>query len=153
MRLRNHRFARRGASMTEMAIVTLIFLALVIGLIDVGVGVFRYHLLSEVARHGARQVIVHGEYAPSDWKGGTWGPTEIDATASDTGIPIIDALQPRLVGCDLAKTTIKVTWLEGDTKVGQRVRVTVSAPYQPFTTLVVGRTIQLSASSTMLIAH
>ena len=81
MRCPNERVCRRGAAMVEAAIILPVFLLLIFGMIDVGMGVFRNNLLSEAARHGARQAIVHGAFAPTGWDGGPWGPR---ATAAGT---------------------------------------------------------------------
>ncbi len=51
---------RRGAAVLETALVLPAFLIITLGTLDLGVGVFRYHVLAQVARHGARQAIVHG---------------------------------------------------------------------------------------------
>ncbi len=57
--------------MVEMAIVLLLFLTLVFGMLDLGLGVYRFNELSQAAREVAREAVVHGEYAD---KLGPWGP-------------------------------------------------------------------------------
>ena len=80
---RSHRFRRRtsttpshrhGATMVEMAIVLLVFLMLVFGMLDLGLGVFRYNELAQASREVAREVVVHGAYAD---KLGVWGPGQV----------------------------------------------------------------------------
>ena len=147
--------------MLEMAIVLFWFLVLTMCMLDFGVGVFRYHILSQAARHGARRAIVHGELALPL---GVWGPNTIDVPATANGIPIVgngivddeddhDGLQRKLRGCDLEQTRVKVEWLSGSNAVGEPVRVTVTSPYQPVLFLNILQPIQLSASSRMTIAH
>jgi hypothetical protein len=132
----------------------LAFFLLILGMIDLGIGVFRFNQVSHAARHGARQVIVHGKHAPSGWNGGPWGITKLDCWASDVGTPIADALRPMLVGSHHDKTRIQVEWLETSNEVERNVRVTVTTPYQPILFNVFGAAaIDLSASSTMPIAH
>src|SRR5262245_26201074 len=64
------RSARRGAVLAEAAIVIFVFLILVFGMMDLGIGVARNNALSQAARQGVRQAIVHGRLAPSGWNGG-----------------------------------------------------------------------------------
>ena len=144
--------------MLEMAIVLFWFLVLTMCMLDFGVAVFRYNVLSQAARHGARRAIVHGEMALPL---GVWGPAAIDVPATANGIPIVgdgsandtDGLQRKLIGCDLDTTRIQVEWLSGSNAVGEPVRVTVTSPYQPVVFLNILQPIQLRASSRMTVAH
>jgi hypothetical protein len=139
-----------------------IFTILTSGILDLGMAVFRYNILANAARQGARRAIVHGQLAPP-LTVGVWGPTTIDKYASATGVPIIDGgvrqdggtpdgLKRLLVGCDLTQTKIKVEWIDNSNADGKRVRVTVSCPYTPLMTLLL-KSVTLQASSTMPIAH
>ena len=151
MRLRKPKAIRSGAALLEGAVVFGVFMTLVLGMLDLGIGVFRYHLVSEAARQGARQAIVHGKLAPPQQA--QWGPTTIDVTANTTGVPLVDAIKPFLVGFDLSQTHVKAEWIDGGGDPDMRVRVTVSCPYQPFITSIFRNPYNLSASSTMLITH
>jgi hypothetical protein len=139
--------------MLESALVLTAFLMLVLALIDLGRGVFRFNQLSQAARMGARQAMVHGNLAPAGWNGGPWGPTAIDCYADQAGTPIVDAVAPMLVACELDKTQIQVEWLNGSNAIEKNVRVTVTSPFQPIVTAFFGGSINLSASSTVPIAH
>lgn len=153
MRRLNQIKARHGATMVEAAVILTIFLLLIFGIIDLGRGVFRFNQLSQAARHGVRQAIVHGQFAPAGWNGGPWGPSAIDVPATAIGIPIVDAVKPMLMNCDLDNTRIQVTWLDGSNEVEKRVRVTITSPFQPVVVSFFGGAFNLSAASTMPIAH
>jgi Flp pilus assembly protein TadG len=154
VRLRSARTLRRGATLFEAALVLLIFLVLVLGMIDLGVGVARYNMISHAARQAARQVTVHGSLAPSGWQGGPWGPAGISTSADAAGVPVVTATQPFLFNCDLSRTTIRVDWIDGANGPGKRARVTVTSPYRPILTSVFGDvTLSLGATSTMAIVH
>ena len=143
--------ARRGATVLEMSIILSMLLMLTMGILDLGVGVFRYHILSQSARTAARRAIVHGSQANVL---GIWGPTAINSAANASGIPVIDAISPQLVGCDLSSTNVTVEWPDGDNKVGRRVKVTITSPYQPTLAFILpGGQITLTARTCMLIAH
>jgi Flp pilus assembly protein TadG len=146
---------RRGAAVLEMSIILMTFLVLTMGMLDLGIGVFRYHIVAQAARYGARRAIVHGDKANQL---GSWGTGAIDVVANANGIPIVDGaddgIAPMLVGCDLSQTQIQVQWLEGGNSYEQSVRVTVTSPYTPiFFFIFPNTTIDLTASSTMPIAH
>jgi hypothetical protein len=159
MRSTTHRPRRRGAVTTEAALVLPVFLTIVVGMVDLGVGVFRFNTLSNASRHGARQAIVHGERAPAGWNGGRWrpgtgsSPNAIDEV-STASVPAVDAIRPMLVNCPPNQTRVRYEWLGGTDAIGASVRCTVTSEYQPLLTVVFGGSvISLTASSTMPIAH
>ncbi len=146
---------RRGAAVLEMSIILMTFLVLTMGMLDMGIGVCRYHIVAQAARFGARRAIVHGDRATQL---GSWGTATIDVMANANGIPIVDGVDdgiaPMLIGCDLPQTRIRVEWLEGGNSFEQPVRVTLTSPYTPlFAFIFPIATIDLTASSTMGIAH
>lgn len=163
MRIRSRTLCRPGASMVESAIVILVFLIFVLGMIDLGVGVTRYHIASQGARCAARQAIVHGEFCPAGYKGGQWGTTPLDCAADDTSHPIVNEVRPFLTGLDPTETRLVVEWPGDDgiagnsddsNRVGKPVRVRVTTPFRPMLTFLFGNpTFTLRASSTMPIAH
>jgi Flp pilus assembly protein TadG len=160
MRLRRPQGRRRGATVVEAAVIITAFLMLILGTIDLGTAVFRYHVLSWAARQGARRTIVHGTLAPTG-NGGPWGPpasypttNPYTVTASNTSDPIANAIRPSLVGLDPSAVTITVTWPDGSDAVEKRVQVTLNTTWHPLMLFIFGnQTINLSASSEMPIAH
>ncbi len=150
----NRHGRRRGAVTLEAAIVIPIFLMIVLGMVDLGIGVFRQATLSQAARVAARKAAVHGQMAPSGWEGGTWGATAIDQNLTATGVAVVTAVKPLLASCPPAETRILVAWPDGNNKVGSRVRVQVTSPYQPIMTYIFGSlSVPLSATSTVQISH
>jgi len=140
----------RGTTTVEMALILLLFLTLVLGMLDLGIGVFRYNLLAQAARQGARQAIVHGSLAD---RLGPWGPQSYSGRGDDSH-PIADAVRPSLTAFDPSEVGIQADWIDGDNQFEQRVCVAVSAPYQPIMTFIFGSpTFTLQGTSTMPIAH
>jgi hypothetical protein len=161
-RIRKRRRPRRGATIVEMAIVLLTFLTLVLGMLDLGLGVARYNSLAHAARQGARQAIVHGSMADrlGPWGPATVGPFSLGATPPSIVLPSTDAadiaafIQPMLVHFNPAEVDVTVAWPEGGNEFGQPVTITLSAPFRPMMTFIFGNpTITLTAESTMSIAH
>ena len=143
--------ARSGAVMVEMAIILSVYLLLILGTFDLGIATYRYNTISQAARQGARQAIVHGKLAPPAMA--AWGPGTYNGTAND-GSVFAQAVTPMLVGFQLNNVTIRVEWLDGGNDIQQRVRYTVTTTYRPILTTVFSSTgYTQSAASTMPIAH
>src|SRR5437870_9265904 len=112
MRLPRRRRQRPGAVSLEGLVIFGVFMTLCLGMLDLGIGVFQYHVVSEAARQGARQAIFHGQMAPASWNGGPWGPSAINSKANVTGIPLVTSVQPLFVGIDLRQAKIIALWLD-----------------------------------------
>jgi hypothetical protein len=136
--------------MVEFAVVVLVFVTLVLGMLDLGYGVFQYHIVAEAARQGARQAIVHGGLAD---RLGPWGPASYSGAGSDTH-PLAEAVRPYLVGLDPNEVTIEAVWLDGGNGLDERVQITVGTPFRPIMTFIFNDpAFNLEATSTMRIAH
>lgn len=159
MRLNPRRPRRRGATLAESAMVTTAFIILLVGMLDLGMFVFRYNAVNQAARQGVRQAIVHGSLATSGWNGGPWGPSTygpVTASAAQSD-PKVQAIVPSLSGIDLSTVQVTYEWTgTGGTlnAAEQPVRVTVSTTWTPFLTSIFGASGKtVSAAATMLIAH
>lgn len=137
--------------MVEMAIVLSVFLLLVLGTMDLGIATYRYNTLSQAARQGVRQAVVHGSLAPPEMP--AWGPATYNGTAGD-GSAYAQAVSPMLAGFNLNTVTIKVEWPDGGNAIQQRARFTVTTIYYPIvTSFFPNSSYTMSAVSTMPIAH
>ena len=151
MRLTRRKSARRGAATLEAAITVTVFLTLVLGTVDLGVGVARYNTLSQAARYGARHGTVHGSLATVS---GKWGPTTVTEQADAGTDACVVATAGMLANCPLDESSVTFEWPDGDNEPGSRVRVTVTSAYRPMITFIFGNpSLTLSASSTMIISH
>jgi Flp pilus assembly protein TadG len=130
------------------------FLTLILGMVDLGLAVYRQQVLSRAARQGARLASLHGSAALT-----TWGTGSIDVFANTSGTPIVDTLNSNgaLNGLILSQTEVKVSWLDANNdpeSERNRVQVTITSPYTPMITWIFGSpTWTLSAASTMHISH
>ena len=143
---------RRGVAAVELAAVLFVFLTMVLGMLDLGIGVFRYHVLAAAARHGARQAIVHGSMADEL---GPWGPGKFNGNGADTH-PLAESIRTVLTGFQPADVKIVAEWPDGGNEFTNedRVRVSVSADYRPIMTFIFGNPkVTLEGTSTMPIAH
>lgn len=150
---------RRGVTVVETAVIIGTFLFLVLGMLDLGVGVFRHHILSNAARHAARKAIVRGSLAPNRDSVNTWGPpnfTNPYENTADQSDDIADTIRPYLVGLDPANVTIRMEWITSNEQNGRnRVTVTMTTEYRPIVMFMFGPNASFTqrASSTMLMAH
>jgi Flp pilus assembly protein TadG len=142
--------------MVELAVVLTLFLILVMGMLEMAITVFRYHVVSQGARQAARLAIVHGELAPKG-SGGLmtqWGPDTYQAadlsTANDE---IATGVKQYLTGLPLDQTSLTLQWPDGDSNLESRVQVTVTTQYSPFVTFLFSDDWLLTATSTMRIHH
>lgn len=149
-RRRKRSRSRRGTSAVETGLVLMVFLTLVLGMFDMGLAVFRYHVVAQAARVGARQAIVHGGMAD---RLGPWGPGAFLGTAASSH-PVANEVRASLSGIDPSATEVRADWLDGSNEFEDRVRVSVSTPYRPIMTFIFGNPeFTIRAASTMLIAH
>jgi Flp pilus assembly protein TadG len=145
---------RRGAVMAEAAIILPVFLFLALGTLDLGLAVFRNHTVAEASRQGARIASVHGSLATQL---GTWGTTAYSGAGNSTDtIPTAMNNAGAFAGLNPANVTVSVSWPDSgnNPQNGDRVEVAVSTTWTPMFTYVFGsRTVTLSATSIMPIAH
>jgi Flp pilus assembly protein TadG len=140
---------RPGVTTVEAAIVLGVLFVLVFGMLDLGILVFRQHVLSAAARHASRNASLHGSKAVVPWGPVTAGP----AAASD-GAPAPTAVRPHLFGLNPAEVTVKVEWPDGSNEPGDRVRVTLTSDYQHIMATIFGATPRrLTVTSTVPISH
>jgi hypothetical protein len=143
--------------MLEALLSLLLFLTLLFGALDLGLAVFRHHVLTQTARQISRAAIVHGSLAD---RLGPWGPDTLAGTVAGGGgdedpLSEIQAIaEPSLVGIPPQDATLQVEWIDGGNEPLDRVRVTVTTPFSPIMTFIFGNpSFDLTAQSTMQIAH
>lgn len=144
---------RQGATLVESAITLSAFLMLVLGTLDLGIGVLRYNTLSAAARIGGRAAIVHGSLAPPELA--AWDDQSGTDGVSAVILPLLNA-----EGIQDESITVAVTYADGPDKgtttndPGDTVTVQVSVPYKPaFGALLGLSNVTLTARTTMSIAH
>jgi Flp pilus assembly protein TadG len=91
---------RRGSALVETAVVYPVLFLLVLGIILMGISVFRYQQVAHAAREGARYAIVHGyKYAEE-----TGNPAATDVDIFD------NAIHPQMAKVSTTNITYAVTW-------------------------------------------
>jgi Flp pilus assembly protein TadG len=103
MMLHRQRRRRKGTVLLEAAFVYPVLFVLVLAIILLGVGVFRYQQVAHAAREGARYAAVHGTKYASD-------TGHSAATATDV---YNNAIKPHLSGAHTENITYDVKWYDG----------------------------------------
>lgn len=142
---------RRGAAAIETAIVLPVFLLIIIGLLDLGLAVFRYNTMAAAVRYGARQAIVHGAKAAPLRT--SWGPNTYSGPANDASELAI-AIQSRLFALDASQVQLTAEWPDGDNEPDHRVRITLRYQQRAIVPELLGYPpLNLEAVSVMRILH
>jgi hypothetical protein len=110
----------KGQALVEFAFGIIVFLALLIGTIDLGRGVYMYNGVSQAAREIARETSVH------PGTGALGGSAETQQV-----VAVQQRLVPGLRVSSYACTDIAGTVLAGDCRGGEWVTVTVTTRFQP----------------------
>jgi len=145
-------------TLPETALVIMAMLMLALGTIDLGVGLFHWHVLSNAAREGVRRAAVHGRWAgqglqtPGSWV--PWGPSTYGPQPATDSDVKAQAVALFLTGLNPSTVNVTYEWPDNSNDVEKQVRVTLSTTWHPTLLFFFGnRPITLSASSTMSIAH
>jgi Flp pilus assembly protein TadG len=146
-----------GGSLVEMALVSSVTLAMVIGIIQASLAVYTYHYISEAAREGARYAIVRGSYCT--------GLTNCNATAAQIQTYVQDLGYPGINST--ANMSVSTTWYSASTSLptswtacagvcnnpGDAVQVTVTYNFPFAIPFVQKSTLALSSTSQMVISN
>ena len=123
--------ADRGSTMVEFSLISLMFIIVLLGIIEMGRMVLVYTTVANAARAGARYAIVHGkdQSGTAETTSGPSGPTCPCAG--------VNTVVQNFASAGLLTTsnlTITVTYPGGNNKPGSLVKVAVSYPYDPLVT-------------------
>jgi Flp pilus assembly protein TadG len=176
MLLRSSRQRRTGVTVIECAVIYPVVFMLLLGLVIGGMGVFRFHEVSALARAGARYASTHGYAYRTDAGQGTglpgtftaqdannWYWYKVDVTqasGTDTswaGTIYDQAVRSNIFGLNPSKLKFEVAWppvinqTKPDNWPGSRVTVKVTYEWAP--ELYFTGPINLSSTSTMPITN
>lgn len=130
-----------GQSLVEFALASAIFFATVFGILELGLGVYRYNMIANLAQEGARWAAVHGSKSPS--------PAHLSDVRS--------FLTARASGLDMSVTTSSNgSSVDGPYALtsGTPITVVVTSNYMPMTGFIYRSTnIPLQATATMIVAR
>jgi Flp pilus assembly protein TadG len=144
---RNEKSAnRRGVSLVEAAVVYPVTMLILVGMLVLGIGVFRYEQLQFLAREGARYASVHGPTYVSENSTATPPATLASSTAIQSNV-----LAPMGVGMN--GITCTVTWNPNPPTTTTPSTVTVQLSYTWTPEGVFKTAATFTASSTMPVVY
>jgi Flp pilus assembly protein TadG len=114
----------RGQALVEFSLAILVFLVLLMGIFDLGRGIYMYNGVSQAAREIARVTSVH--------PGSSLGSSSQTAAVVATQQALIPSLGDPSFSC----VDIDDTPVTGACLGGMRVKVTIVAAYRPITPLL-----------------
>ena len=123
----------KGTTIPEFALIAMIFFLLTLGLLDMGRGLFAYHLLTHAAREGARYAIVHGNRSD-------------DPATTAIISNLVKNRAPSLSG-----VTVSATWTPNNNQASI-VEVTAQYTFDPIMP-VLNFTIPLTATTRMAVSY
>ena len=127
----------RGQTLIEFALALWLFLMTIFGIVELGLGVWQYNMVSNLAQDGARWASVRGSTA------GTVA----------TNASVQTYVQGRVPGMS---PTVTTTWPDGGSQSnapGNRVQVVVQKSFTPLTALIPNATLTLQSTAQMIIAR
>jgi Flp pilus assembly protein TadG len=154
------RSSERGTALVEFALVSTAALTIILGILDFGRALYSFHLVSEVARQGARHAIVNGV---ASCAGGTPDPLQswvssqaplvgsgslTVTTSCSNSTPCANASS---TNCSNASNCTAIS-APYDT-AGCIVSVEVDYPFHFLVPLVSNLTLQMTSTSTMVISQ
>ncbi|MGH7662500.1 MAG: TadE/TadG family type IV pilus assembly protein [Vulcanimicrobiaceae bacterium] len=154
------RSSQRGTALVEFAIVSTAALTIMLGILDFARALYSFHLVSEVARQGARHAIVSGV---ASCAGGSPDPLQSwvssQAPLVGSGSLTVTTTCSNSVACADASSTncsnannCTATSAPYDSQ-GCIVSVEVDYPFHFLVPLVSNVTLQLTSTSTMVISQ
>lgn len=113
-----------GQALVEFSLALIVFMVLLMGIFDLGRGIYMYNGVSQAAREIARVTSVH----PGSVLGNSAQTAAVVATQK--------GLIPNLGNPTFACVDIDNAAVTGTCRGGMRVKVTIVAPYRPVTPLL-----------------
>jgi Flp pilus assembly protein TadG len=128
------RGSERGSAMVEFALVTLLLVLIMLAGLEMNRMILVYTNLADAAKAGIRYAITHGNNKTAGAAGPGANPTAV-----------VDLIRNYTTGINKGNLTINVTYPDGNNGSGNKVKVVMQYPYDPWVLLPLNVT--LSATS------
>jgi Flp pilus assembly protein TadG len=143
-----------GSSSLEFAVVTAVFLSVIMGILQISLVLYAHHFISEAARLGSRYAMVRGSSC-------TVSGTSCTVTSSQVQSYVQNLVYPGINSAKLSVNTTYSAYPAGSgctpsascTNPGNLVTVTVSYPAPLNLPFISVSSLQMSSTSAMIIAQ
>jgi Flp pilus assembly protein TadG len=119
---------RRGVAAVEAALTLPVLFFTLLAMLDLGLAAVRYNALGDVAHRISRQVSLRGSLVDEIMT--SWGPQEFNGTLADSEL-VVAELSHAIPTMQPEDVRVRVSWLDGASEPGNRVRVEVSYDHTP----------------------
>jgi Flp pilus assembly protein TadG len=126
----------KGQATVEFALTVIFVMLLIIGSLEMIVLIYTYSVLADAAKEGVRYAVVHGTgvgAASCSGPGGSVSGGGFVTCADKSAANVITAVTKytSLSFHDSSAMTVTPTYQDGSSAAPNRIRVTVTYPYQP----------------------
>ena len=130
MKSRSTKRGSKGQAQVEFALTVVFVFLLILGSLEMIVMIYTYSVLADAAKEGVRYAVVHGTGVGAACSGpGGGGITCTDATADNVKTTVTKYTSYSFHNS--SAMTVTPTYPDASSVAPNRVRVTVSYPYQP----------------------
>lgn len=138
----------RGSTIIEFAIASAVFFMTVFGILQFGLAVWNYNMLSSLAQDGARYASIRGDTNATTC-------TTISQVECETTTEMVQTyVRSRVVGMTPGDVTVTTTWPPSDeNSAGDTVQVQVDYTFSLFTKIVRTGSLTLHGVAQMKIAR
>jgi len=127
------RDGERGQALVEMSLVLIPFMLLLLGMLDLGRGIYTYNAASQAAREISRETAVHP--CPGTGSCATLGSGSDATTVRNQQKALVPGLIDTGIAIDCV-TVQNVVIADDDCRPNDFIRTTVNVPFQPITPLL-----------------
>ena len=131
------RHGERGETLIEFAFASVVFFLLIFGIIQFGIAVFTFNMVSNLAQEGARYAAVHGK----------------NSGAAQDESQVVSFVTGRAVGLNVTATTNPSTTGPSLVTAGNTVAVTVTKPLNWGGGLLPLWSFNVSSTATMIVTR
>ncbi|HEY4382660.1 MAG TPA: TadE/TadG family type IV pilus assembly protein [Acidobacteriaceae bacterium] len=150
----------KGATLVELALSSIVLFSFVFGIMDMSLGIYAYHFISEAAREGTRYAIVRGASAGGGTTCASYASGNCQATSTQIQSYVKSLSFP---GISAANMTVTPSWsaytagatcgVGGCNYPGDLVTVAVRYSFPVNIPFVSHRTLTLNSTAAMVIAQ
>ena len=121
----------KGQATVEFALTVIFVMLLIIGMLEMIVLIYTYSVLADAAKEGVRYAIVHGTGVGAANCSGPGGGGVACADSAAANVKSAVTNYASLSFHDSSAMTVTPTYQDGSSIAPNRIRVTVTYPYQP----------------------
>lgn len=121
----------KGQATVEFALTIIFVMLLILGSLEMIVLVYTYSVLADAAKEGVRYAVVHGTGVGAANCSGPGGGGVACTDSSGTNVVTAVTKYTSLSFHDSSAMTVTPTYQDGSSAAPNRIRVTVTYPYQP----------------------